>query len=42
MIYVDESAVCMAAVHSGFLDDEQGGEFLLVVANGEIAYTSSN
>jgi len=35
MIYVDESSVCKAAVHSGFLDDKVGGEFLVIIANGE-------
>jgi len=42
MIYVDESSVCKAAVHSGFLDDKEGGEFMLIIANGEQEYESSN
>jgi len=42
MIYVDESAVCKSAVHAGFLDDGEGGEFIYVVANGEKEYESSN
>jgi hypothetical protein len=35
MIYVDESVVCKAAVHAGFVKDAEGGEFLFVIANGE-------
>jgi len=35
MIYVDESNVCKAAVHSGFLDDTEGGEVMIIIANGE-------
>jgi len=35
MIYVDSSSVCKAAVHAGFLDDKEGGEFIFVIANGE-------
>jgi len=42
MIYVDESNVCKAAVHAGFLTDADGGEFLLIIANGEEKYESSN
>lgn len=42
MIYVDESSVCKSAVHSGFLDDKEGGEFMLIIANGEQEYESSN
>ncbi len=25
MVYMDESNVCRAAVHAGFLDDQNGG-----------------
>jgi len=42
MIYVDESAVCRAAVHSGFLNDAEGGEFVYIIANGESGYESTN
>jgi len=42
MIYVDESMVCKSAVHSGFLNDFEGGEFVLIVANGESGYESTN
>jgi hypothetical protein len=42
MIYVDESAVCKAAVHAGFLNDAEGGEFMFVIANGEQEYESAN
>jgi len=38
MIYVDESSVCKSAVHSGFLEDKTGGEFLFIIANGEQSY----
>lgn len=42
MIYVDSSSVCKSAVHSGFLNDNEGGEFMLIIANGEQQYESSN
>lgn len=29
MIYTDDSSVCKAAIHSGFLINEKGGEVLL-------------
>lgn len=35
MIYVDSSNVCKSAVHAGFLNDEEGGEFMFIIANGE-------
>jgi len=41
MIYADDSAVCKSAVHAGYLDDETGGEFLVIIANGEPEYMSS-
>jgi hypothetical protein len=41
MIYNDESSICKAAIHSGFLVSEKGGEFILVIANGEEKYDSS-
>jgi hypothetical protein len=34
MIYSDNSFVCAAAVHAGFLEREKGGEAILVIANG--------
>jgi len=41
MIYSDESSICKAAIHAGFLVSDHGGEFVLVIANGEEKYDSS-
>lgn len=41
MIYNDESSICKAAIHAGFLISEKGGEFILTIANGEDKYDSS-
>lgn len=41
MIYNDESSICKAAIHAGFLISDKGGEFLLTIANGEQKYDSS-
>lgn len=41
MIYTDKSSVCKAAIHAGFLDNDKGGEFILIIANGEEKYDSS-
>lgn len=41
MIYNDESSICKAAIHAGFLVNEHGGEFILVISNGEDRYDSS-
>lgn len=38
MIYTDDSSLCKAAIHSGFLINEKGGEVLLQIANGEDFY----
>lgn len=32
--------MCKSAIHAGFLDDEIGGEFIVVIANGEEKYVS--
>jgi hypothetical protein len=34
MVYMDESNVCRAAVHAGLLDDQNGGKFEMIIANG--------
>jgi len=41
MIYSEDSNICKSAIHAGFLDQEDEGEFVLVVANGEMEYESS-
>jgi hypothetical protein len=41
MIYNDESAICKAAVHAGYVVSEKGGELIVVIANGEEKYESS-
>jgi hypothetical protein len=41
MIYTDDSSICKAAIHAGFIDNKRGGEFFVVIANGEDRYRSS-
>lgn len=42
MIYTsDGSSICKCAIHAGFLVDAEGGEFMLVIANGEGEYEGS-
>lgn len=41
MIYNDESSICKAAIHAGFLIAADGGEFIVVIANGEEKYESA-
>lgn len=39
--YTDDSSVCKAAVHSGVIKDDNGGDLILIIANGEESYQSS-
>lgn len=41
MIYADESSICKSAIHAGYLDDAKGGEFIIIIANGDDSYDSS-
>jgi hypothetical protein len=41
LIYSDDSAICKSAIHAGFIKDEEGGEFMLEIANGLDKYESS-
>jgi len=40
MIYLADSFVCKSAIHSGFIEDEEGGEVIIMIANGENEYAS--
>ena len=39
--YTDDSSVCKAAVHAGVIKDDNGGDMILIIANGEESYQSS-
>lgn len=39
--YTDDSSLCKAAIHSGKLKDESGGDVILIIGNGEDSYQSS-
>lgn len=41
LIYSDDSSVCKAAIHAGFIKNEEGGEFLMEIANGLDKYESA-
>ena len=41
LIYSDDSSVCKAAIHAGFVKDAEGGEFLVEITNGLAKYESS-
>ncbi|MEM6427470.1 MAG: LCCL domain-containing protein [Cyanobacteria bacterium P01_D01_bin.128] len=37
-IYTDDSSICSAAVHAGLINQSQGGNVIIEIAPGEIAY----
>lgn len=39
--YTDDSSVCKAAIHTGVIKDEIGGDLILIISNGESNYESS-
>lgn len=41
LIYSDDSSICKSAIHAGFIKNEEGGEFLVEIANGVEKYDSS-
>ena len=41
LIYSDDSAICKAALHAGFIKDNEGGQFILEIVNGLDKYESS-
>lgn len=38
LIYSDDSSICKAAIHAGFIKNEEGGEFIMEIANGVAQY----
>ena len=38
MTYTDDSSICSAAVHAGLITTAQGGNVMIEIAGGEIAY----
>ncbi|MEO0532451.1 MAG: LCCL domain-containing protein [Cyanobacteria bacterium P01_A01_bin.123] len=40
--YTDDSSICSAAVHAGLIDTEQGGNVMIEIAQGEIAYEGTS
>jgi len=34
MVFAEESSICKAAIHAGFIKDHEGGEVIFVIANG--------
>jgi hypothetical protein len=40
-VYTDDSALCVAAVHAGAIDDAAGGMVLVTYARGQDAYPAS-
>ena len=41
-IYTDDSSICTAAVHMGLIDLEDGGEFFIIILDGEEEYESTD